>query len=497
MLPDSLVVQSILGASAAASTTFPNLTSIFGPYLSQSAEIILPTDKEFPDRLTPRWTDYNKPTYIGAIKPATENDIQITVEIAADQGLPFFTTGGGHGISNYSTFTGLSIDLSNFRTVELDTKENLLTIGGSTKVSQLLDLLWENGKELPLGSCECVGVVGATLGGGISSLQGIHGLLLDALQSVRVVTPSGALLTASRTENADLFWALRGAGSNFGIVTSATYRVSDVVNNGLAMNADFVFPASANRSFFEIMRGFDEDFPKELGITGVAFFNRSSNEPVIAVNAIYYGPQSTGEPLMQPFVDLNPTMSNISTVTSRQLMDAAFFSFFGGNNGACIPNQHINIYTVGLKQTPVPTFESFFNDLDGFWREYPDYQGRLLLQRYANDAVTDVPDEDAAYAQRQVKTFMNIEGFYTDPGIDAAVDSFVGPARDEFARVSGFEEYTVYSNYARGDEGAGAWYGSRKLPELTRLKSKWDPKGLFSVHNPVPVHGGEHGRVDL
>ncbi|KAL3461912.1 hypothetical protein BJX64DRAFT_299902 [Aspergillus heterothallicus] len=495
MLPGHSLVQSILGASAATSA-LPNLTSIFRPYLSQSAEILLPTDNEFPGQLTQRWTDYNKPTYIGAIKPATEADIQKTIEIAAGHDLPFFTTGGGHGISNYSTFNGLSIDLSNFRTVELDARENLLTIGGSTKVSQLLDLLWENGKELPLGSCECVGVVGATLGGGISSLQGIHGLLLDALQSVRVVTPAGALVTASRTENADLFWALRGAGSNFGIVTSATYKVSDVVNNGLAMNADFVFPASANQSFFEIMRAFDETLPKELGITGVAFFNRSSNEPVIAVNAIYYGPQSDGEPLVQPFIDLNPTMSNISTVTSRQLMDAAFFSFFGGNNGACIPNQHINIYTVGLKQIHTRTFESFFNDLDGFWREYPDYQGRLLLQRYANDAVIDIPDEDSAYGQRQVRTFMNIEGFYTDPGIDDAVDAFVGPARDEFAKVSGFEEFSVYSNYARGDEGAAAWYGSRKLPELARLKRKWDPKGLFSVNNPVPAESAEE-RMDL
>lgn len=180
-------------------------------------------------------------------------------------------------------------------------------------------------------------------------------------------------------------------------------------------------------------------------------------------------------------------MVNISTVTSRALMDAAFFSFFGGNNGACVPNQHINIYTVALKQIHVPTFESFFAKLDDFWRAFPDYQGRLLLQKYGTDAVVDVPDEESAYAHREVTTFMNIEGFYTDPTIDDAVDAFVGPARDEFARWSGFDELSVYSNYARGDEGAAAWYGERKLAELTRLKQKWDPQGLFSVHNPVPV----------
>lgn len=93
-----------------------------------------------------------------------------------------------------------------------------------------------------------------------------------------MVTPAGSLVKASRTENPDLFWALRGAGSNFGIVTSATYKVFDLTNNGEAMNADFVFPASANRTFFEIMRSFDNDLPKEFGITGVGLFNRTSNE---------------------------------------------------------------------------------------------------------------------------------------------------------------------------------------------------------------------------
>ncbi|KAE8146566.1 hypothetical protein BDV25DRAFT_169796 [Aspergillus avenaceus] len=487
------IVQSLLGASVASAL---NLTALFGPHLSPRAEIILPTDTNFSEQLTPRWTDYKKPSYIGAVKPGNEWDIQKIVEIAVQNDIPFFTTGGGHGISDYSSFNGLSIDLRNFRTVDLDVEHNLLTIGGSTKIDQLLDLLWDNGKELPLGSCECVGVVGATLGGGISSLQGVRGLMLDALQSVRVVTATGALVTASRTENPDLFWALRGAGSNYGIVTSATYKVYDLTNNGEAMNADFVFPPSANKTFFEIMQSFDNNMPKELGITGVAFFNRSSNEPVIAVNAIYYGPQSEGEPYMKAFKDLNPTMSNISTVTSRQLMDAAFFSFFGGNNGACVPNQHINIYTVGLSQIHVPTFESFFADIDEFWRAYPDYQGRLLLQRYANNAVTAVPDEESAYAHRAIKTYMNIEGFYTDPNIDDAVNRFVTPARDRFAKTSGFEDFSVYSNYARGDEGAEAWYGARKLSKLAQLKRKWDSKGLFSVHNPVPENYYEE-RMDL
>ena len=81
----------------------------------------------------------------------------------------------------------------------------------------------------------------------------------------------------------------------------------------------------------------------------------------------------------------------------------------------------------------------------------------------------------------------NIEGFYANKGLDAAVNAFVKPARDEFARTSGFETLTTYSNYAHGDEGPEAWYSARKLPQLSALKRKWDPDQLFRWNYPVPL----------
>ncbi len=93
-------------------------------------------------------------------------------------------------------------------------------------------------------------------------------------------------------------------------------------------------------------------------------------------------------------------------VSGKDLMDAAFFNFFGNDNGACVPNQHINIYTVGLKQIHPPVFESFFANLTDFWVANPDFQGRLLLQRYPNQALQAVPDAETAYAYRDIKTYM-------------------------------------------------------------------------------------------
>lgn len=116
------------------------------------------------------------------------------------------------------------------------------------------------------------------MGGGIGSLIGHRGLMLDALESVRVITADGNLLEASKNQYPDLFWAIRGAGSNFGIVTSAVYTVYDASNNGKAMNADFVFPASANQSFWQLMKDFDDTLPSRLALTAVAFYDRVHNQ---------------------------------------------------------------------------------------------------------------------------------------------------------------------------------------------------------------------------
>lgn len=93
----------------------------------------------------------------------------------------------------------------------------------------------------------------------------------------------------------------------------------------------------------------------------------------------------------------------------------------------------------------------------------------------------------------------NFEGFYNDTGLDDPVNTFWAPARDEFARSSGYGRLAVYGNYARGDEGPEAWYGSKNLARLAALKQKYDPNELFSVNNPVPLNwpGAESARLSL
>lgn len=128
------------------------------------------------------------------------------------------------------------------------------------------------------GNAPCVGVVGATVGAGVGLLQGLHGYTSDALISARIVTASGVLFEASATNNTELFWAIRGAGANFGIITSATYKVYDATNAGQAQNADFLYPEISNRTVWGTLQTLDETLPAELSVTITSAYNQTSGQ---------------------------------------------------------------------------------------------------------------------------------------------------------------------------------------------------------------------------
>ena len=130
---------------------------------------------------------------------------------------------------------------------------------------------------IEVGSCSCVGIVGATLGGGVGPYGGLHGLQIDALQSVQLVTGTGALINVSATSYPDLWWGMLGAGFNFGIVTSATYKVYDFTNNGQAMSADLRFYASQNASIYEFVQSFEGKVPDEFSLDVAIAYNDAFN----------------------------------------------------------------------------------------------------------------------------------------------------------------------------------------------------------------------------
>ena len=129
-------------------------------------------------------------------------------------------------------------------------------------------------------------MIGATIGAGVGPAQGELGLMIDALESVRIITASGKIVEASRTKHAELFWGIRGAGANFGIITSATYKVPNAINNGEVLNADFLFPAAANQSVYEILESFDDTLPSGLTLNFAVAFNATMDQVCLLIPSL-------------------------------------------------------------------------------------------------------------------------------------------------------------------------------------------------------------------
>ena len=113
----------------------------------------------------------------------------------------------------------------------------------------------------------------------------MHGLIIDALLSVRLVTAIGKLITVSADSNPELFWALRGAGMNFGVVTSATYKVADLTNGGQVLSADLIYPGSINGSFFKVLERLAADQPKGLSVTAASSYDAQTDSVSLALSA--------------------------------------------------------------------------------------------------------------------------------------------------------------------------------------------------------------------
>ncbi|KAF6825542.1 FAD binding domain-containing protein [Colletotrichum musicola] len=463
-----------------------NLTLLFSSHLSPDARIILRDDQQWNTAVQQRWSVFSPPTYLGAIKPATEQDVAAIVKIASANDIPFLATGAGHGASltTGNLHDGIDIDLGNFNGVQVDAANSQVTVGGSTTFEQLYEPLYAAGKEIPTASGPCVGVVGATLGGGVTRMQGIHGMLVDSLLSVRVVTATGGLVTASETENPDLFWGLRGAGSNFGIVTSATYKVYDLTNNGQVFNADFVFAPGQNESVFEAVASYNHVMPPNLAIVQGVAFNPTLGVPTISINAVFYGPEDQARAAIAPFLAIPNIRSNISVVPWNVLPSV---SSFGTEHNTCTKDNRLDFYGLGLRAVDAGTFGTVFDQLGGLYAQQLGVNPVWSVQRFSNAGSLLTADEKTAYPHRDLQAHMFIISIIHDAALDSTIASFVENARAELDATSGNKELSVYVNYAHGDEGAAAWYSRRKLPQLKQLKKKWDAKGLFSFTNPVPA----------
>ncbi|KAI0893448.1 hypothetical protein F4806DRAFT_475778 [Annulohypoxylon nitens] len=427
----------------------------------------------------PRWSDYMDPQPGTVVHPALEKDVQITVNWAIENEVPFLVQNGGNGWA--TTFTignsGIAIDLDLLRDVVFSDDKNFVTVGGGALVSNVTTAGAQNGALVATGTCDCVGFLGAVLGGGIGYLTGEYGLGVDNIVSMNVVLADGSAKVVTPKSSPDLFWALRGAGPNFGIVTSAVVKVYPVDNNNpsTAWAGALIYTPTQLDSVLGAIANLTMESHMSLAMTWAL---SNTSQPSIVVSVFYHGTEDAGRTAFASLFSIGP-VSDGTAVTSYETWNV-------GTTTACIKGGRKPTWAVGMSRLDPTSWHAVYD----VWAELAGQPGfehsSVLVNINAMEKARELPAFSSAFPFRQtVNLFASITASYTDPSLDATALSYGQKSREIWQGGDGLAQHSTYINNAFGDESLETVYGV-SLCKLKELKGKYDPQGQFNQWFPIP-----------
>ena len=405
----------------------------------------------------------------------TAADVQAAIRLAAARRMLVSVRGGGHHIAgNAVAEGGLVIDLSAMRGVQVDPVARTARVEPGALLADFDRAAQAHGLATPLGINSTTGVAGLTLGGGFGWLTRQHGLTIDNLLEATIVTADGQLRIASPTSEPELFWALRGGGGNFGVVTSFTFRLHVVgpqVYAGLV-----VYPAAQAREVVRAWRDFTLTAPEELAVWTVMrkapplpFLPPVAHGTDAVVFALVYnGPIEGGERAASPVLafgtpiaaHLGPTPYAGFQTAFDPLLGAGARNYWKSNNFSALSDAAIDVLISSAAALPGPECEIFVAQLGG--------------------AMARVSPSATAFAGRDARYIMNVHGRWTDEADDARVR---GWARGVFQDAAPFATGGGYVNFLTDDEAerVRASYGENHA-RLQSAKCRYDPANLFRMN---------------
>ena len=239
---------------------------------------------------------------------ASPTDVAAAIKLARAEALPLSVRGGGHGVAgNAICQDGLVIDLSHMKQISVDPDAREIIAEPGVLWGEFDQAAEIYGLATTGGQVSHTGIAGLTLGGGLGYLMGKYGAVCDNLLSVDLVTADDERITASETINPELFWAMRGAGANFGVATSFRYRLHPLpgVLAGL-----LIHPRDRAAELIDFHREFLANTPDELDTT-LAFLNTPDGLPAVAIIAVYAGPIAAGERVLEPLRKFGPPLADL------------------------------------------------------------------------------------------------------------------------------------------------------------------------------------------
>jgi FAD/FMN-containing dehydrogenase len=480
--------------------TSANLRDILtgnGVHWSMGTVVAFPNSTAFTNA-TERRVAWEAPSFAAVITPDVEEDVAKAVKLAVQNNIPFLATGGRHGsgIGYGKVHGGLAIDLSHFNSFEVHANTSTVTIGGAATFGEFQDELYAAGLMLPSGSCSCPGYVGLAVGGGIGRRMGSLGLVSDRIISARVVTAAGQILDISNEKHTELFWGMRGAGANLGIITSATFQAAKASDHadGYALTVDLYFDAESTTAYFEHLGNIAGNLPPNVGGLHLTMYNATVNNAELFVNWVWYGPEAQGRAFISQFVSFGPYLvKNYEYIRWDQVIAVAGDGV--GQAGLCIKEVYANSYASNLKEFSSSTFIDTFAKISQFYAQYPEGRGSSSnLEIFSNQAVAALDKDFDAYPWRDTKAFFTVSAYFDSTALSNQTlleigDNFCRELRDSWSRTGGYAQQggAIYVNYARGDEPIESVWGMEKLPRLAALKKQWDPENVFAYNNPLPT----------
>ncbi|KAL8662016.1 MAG: hypothetical protein Q9202_005070 [Teloschistes flavicans] len=486
-------------ADSAVSCSAP-IQQGLGQQLSPGASIAFPGSQAFTNANT-RWSTAEHPDFAVVVTPATAQDVATTVIYANACNFPFLAVNRGHGtaISLNNVHHGIQINIRNLTSVTFAPDGNSITAGGGVFADQVIRNLAARGKVAATGACACVGGLGTGLGGGFGRVQGFYGLVADNFLEMTVVTADGSMVTANNQQNSDLFWALRGAGHNFGIVTSFSTKIYPLIPNWYA--ATYVFTRDQLVLVFQLLNRLNANGAqaKELITYSLIVLDPAiSPNPVIVVSIQYAGSEAAALQYAQPFANLHPVFATNQTVPYTELADTVGT---GLNSRSCIEGGSSKAtFPVGALSFNVTTVQQIYDLYSELVTRYPDFSASVV--QFESESMTQVrqlADNATAYAHRGDNVLFSLLTQYTSPTANDAIGPQYGQ-RFRALVIAGDgpgRRLNAYVNYAYGDETVEQIYGydDPRLSRLRALKTRYDPNGKFDFFNPIiPINRGSGRR---
>jgi FAD/FMN-containing dehydrogenase len=401
-------------------------------------------------------------------------DIVEAVNFARETGLRLSVRGGGHNVAGTAVVDGgLVIDCSTMNGVQVDPIRRTARVqpgarwGDFDREAQLFGLATTGGE------VSTTGVAGFTLGGGMGILQRKYGLACDNLISVQVVTADGDVITASESEHADLFWAIRGGGGNFGVVSSFEFQLHPVGPEVATATLFYAYEDGSTvlRKWREFTEAASDEVTSQVLIWWVPpipdFPEEMHGNPILTVVGVHAGPVDVGEAALQPLRELSDPIADLSGPAPYLQVQSDFDPFF--------PDGNLYYWkSIFMDDLTDDHIEMLLQQLI----DVRPNEGALVL-RQLGGAVSRVPESATAFGNRQSAFNLSIDALWSDPAHSADNIAWVRECWDEMYRKNGGGVYLNFAGFAE-DTAALARAGHQEnLDRLRLVKRQYDPMNLF------------------